>query len=70
MSSVGGGRAAAVAVAAVGKAARRFHRGEEIKNASKYSTRQRVKLKGVHWDHKDKGGGGHCVSESGYSLFF
>jgi hypothetical protein len=27
MSSVGGGRAAAVAVAAVGKAARRFHRG-------------------------------------------
>jgi hypothetical protein len=52
MSSVGGGLAAvavvavAVVVAAVGKAARRYHRGEKIKTCTKFYQVPEVKLKG------------------------
>jgi len=52
MSSVGGGlatvaiAAVAVVVAAVGKAARRYHRGEEIKTCTTTIQVPEVKLKG------------------------
>jgi hypothetical protein len=54
MSSVGGGLAVAVAavtVAAVGKAARRYHRGEEIKKGCIGRSRYHERM---HWDHKGR----------------
>jgi hypothetical protein len=57
MSSVGGGLAVAVAavtVAAVGKAARRYHRGEEIKTSIPVPERRSRYHERMHWDHKGR----------------
>jgi hypothetical protein len=55
MSSVGGGLAVAVAavtVAAVGKAARRYHRGEEIKTSIPVPERRSRYHERMHWEIK------------------